>query len=146
VVHGVDFEVSKSTIRRKRRDDIFRTDRSETMHLETMKSTGLIVSIFFDMNGKTIASREEKMKHAILLHTIRAAFEILYKSRLEVLMKCKNPVRWFSSFCVVVNFQISHALSSFFPFLYNSPYRTKSYCSLMSFLLSWKLLIPLVRM
>ncbi len=110
MIHGIDFEVGKADTNRKRRDDIFRADRSDTMHLESMKSSGLIVSVFFDMNGQIIASREEKLRHAILLHTIRAAFETMYGSHFEELAKCKTPVSLFVPALASV-----HSLSLLFP-------------------------------
>jgi hypothetical protein len=90
VIHGIDFEASKNDLGRKRRDDIFRTDLSDTMHLESMKSGGLIVSVFFDMNGQSQPTREEKVRYAVLLNAIRVAFDVLYSEQLAQLSKIKS--------------------------------------------------------
>lgn len=84
VVTGIDFESAPRDQYRRKRDDILRDQRGDTMHMLTAKTKNIIVSIFFDMNGAITPSMEEKWAYQVLLHAVKVAFEVKYVQTLQV--------------------------------------------------------------
>jgi hypothetical protein len=95
VISGIDFESTPKdgNQTRRRRDDILRDHRNETMHMLTVKTKNIIVSIFYDMNGSISPTVEEKWGYQVLLHSVRIAFEVKYLPTLQILLDDASGAR-----------------------------------------------------
>jgi hypothetical protein len=59
--------------------------RNDTMHMLTVASTELLVSIFFDLQGALSPSVSQRNIFSILLQSVKQAFEVTCMSRLQEL-------------------------------------------------------------
>lgn len=85
MISGVDFEYCSKSITRHKRDDILRANQGDTMHMMSLKSDEIIVTIFFDMNGGIKLTVFDQWKYEIMLNAVKTAFEIKYLSTLQTL-------------------------------------------------------------
>lgn len=87
---GIDFESANQSIRKKR-DDVLRSNRGDTMNMMTIRSDNVTASIFFDLRGQLIPSDHEKYRYQILLYAVKLAFEKQFEHVLQEL-KPTSPV------------------------------------------------------
>jgi hypothetical protein len=90
VITGIDFESAPKDQFRRKRDDILREHKRDTMQMQTIKTKNIMVSIFYDMNGGISPSLEEQWCYQILLHAVKVAFEVKYLSVLKPEEKTKS--------------------------------------------------------
>lgn len=74
VISKIDFQAQRNTLRRKR-DDVLKCKRGDTMQMVTVKTEDVIVSVFFDLDGLLQPSIRLKNCFQILLHALQLAFE-----------------------------------------------------------------------
>ena len=84
IISGIDFERPNQSVRKKR-DDVLRTNRGETMHMITIRAEQITTSIFFHLRGKLVPSELEKYLYQILLYLVKVAFETRFEAVLSTL-------------------------------------------------------------
>eukprot|EP01039_Chlorochromonas_danica_P002551 gene2551-2792_t len=97
VISKIDFQAQRNTLRRKR-DDVLKCKRGDTMQMVTVKTEDVIVSVFFDLDGLLQPSIRLKNCFQILLHALQLAFEsnfLLAFSFLEVMIVIAEHVSGF---------------------------------------------------
>lgn len=78
MITGIDFQAPPRNCVRRKRDDVLKEKRSETMQMVTVKTDEITVSIFFDLDGHLAPSIEMKNRFRTLLQTIKLAFEMQF--------------------------------------------------------------------
>lgn len=66
---------------------MLRRDQGDTMHMMTMKTEDIIVTIFYDMRGEIKLNEYDQWKCEVMLNAVKSSFEIKHLQTLQILHK-----------------------------------------------------------